>query len=332
MKIKRVYAEKIMASNNKETIQITINKKYKASAPYGTSKGRNEVPAFKESIDKIINYINTSKDFKNLKINSFEDLKYFEDSFTNLIGNTMIAIEYALLKALSNNNIYKFLNPDAEHLPLPLGNCIGGGAHGEQGPDIQEFLLMPHSDSFFNNSFANMYMHRLIGRELQSNRKDQEGAWNPSISNEEALDLLKEVIDKTSKELEFNIKLGLDVAASYLYKSNHYHYKNMSKSVKNNKITTGQQVDYVQFLIDKYDLEYVEDPFHEEDFDSFSKLKNSLVCGDDLICTDLERLKKAVNKVNAVIIKPNQIGSLIKTKEIVCRSCGSIIDIHKRIK
>ncbi|MFH0936190.1 MAG: enolase, partial [Candidatus Woesearchaeota archaeon] len=80
-----------------------------------------------------------------------------------------------------------------------------------------------------------------------------------------------------------------------------------------------EQYDFVLNLINKYNLKYVEDPFYEEDFDSFNRLsqevKNVLICGDDLICTNIERLKKA--KINCVIIKPNQIGSLIKTKEIV---------------
>ena len=82
-------------------------------------------------------------------------------------------------------------------------------------------------------------------------------------------------------------------------------------------LTKKEQINLMNRLVSDYNICYIEDPLHENDFNGFKEIKANLVCGDDLICTKIERLKSAVGKINAVIIKPNQIGSLIKTKEIV---------------
>jgi enolase len=115
------------------------------------------------------------------------------------------------------------------------------------------------------------------------------------------------------------IDLGIDLAASSLFSGTIYCYKNYSGEQRKRMLNRKEQYDFVLDLIKKYNLKYIEDPFYEDDFDSFNRLNQEisdvLICGDDLICTNIERLNKA--RVNCVIIKPNQIGSLIKTKEII---------------
>jgi len=323
MKIKSVKARKVLNSRKKPTIEITINKKYSAAAPSGASTGEHEIQAYpQKGIDFAIEFINKFKDLKGLRIESFEDLEKVERILPIIKGNPMIALEFAILKAASNNKIWKFLNPNADDVPMPLGNVIGGGAHlkAKEKPDIQEFLLLPKTESFKDAKFANEYIHKKIGKKLGIRKLTDEGAWAPKLDTISILDLIKETVDKAEKELGFKISIGLDVAASEFFKGKKYNYKNYSKKVPKKSLTATEQIIFMETLIKKYKLGYVEDPFQQNDFESFKELKkrtNTLVCGDDLTTTNLERLNKAKDSINAVIIKPNQIGSLLKTKEAV---------------
>lgn len=319
MKIKNLKARKIFASNKKQTIEITVNKKYTASAPSGTSVGEHEFPAFpKKGINFAVKFINKFDGFKNLEINEFEDLEELEKILPVVKGNTMIALEYAILKALSNNKIWKFLNPNAEFLPKPLGNCVGGGVHIKRaGPDIQEFLLLPKPKRFFDAAFANNYIYRKIGQRLKTKKRTSENAWAPELDTYSILNILKGIVKEVSSKLGFKIEIGVDMAASEIWDGKLYTYKNFSKDKKKERLTKNEQADFVNELIKKYNLKYVEDSFRENDFESFGKIQNTLVCGDDLICTNIGRLKRAGDNINAIIVKPNQIGSLIKTKEII---------------
>ena len=319
MIIKEVLAKKIATSNGDETIEITINKKFTASTPLGTSTGKHEVHPFPSlGIDFCIKYINSLKDLIGMEFNSFEDLKELEKYSSVLKGNSLLALQSAVLKAVSGNKIYSFLNPNAEKMPIPLGNVIGGGAHfNGKASDFQEFLLMPSSKSFSENTFANEYIHKQIGREYFNAKKTIEGAYALNFNNIKILDILKKHIQKTEKELGFRINIGIDAASTSLFKNGKYIYNNFSYSVQKKALTKKEQINLMNRLVSDYNICYIEDPLHENDFNGFKEIKANLVCGDDLICTKIERLKSAVGKINAVIIKPNQIGSLIKTKEIV---------------
>ncbi|MDD5254180.1 MAG: hypothetical protein PHG05_03725 [Candidatus Nanoarchaeia archaeon] len=322
MKIDKIGARKILNSKKDKTIFIRINGKFYGSAPSGTSKGRHEVSDYgRKGIDYAIKSLNKEKDILKKDFSSFEDLRFVEEKFSRLGGNTIIALESALLKFMSNNNVWEFLNPNAKKLPRPLGNVIGGGLHVKgNSPDIQEFLLMPMSTHFSENKKAMDSIYFKVGKKLHHPKKTAESAYSPNMPNVEVLDLLKNVIEEANFEFNFPIHIGLDMASTSFYKHGFYNYKNFSPRIKNKKLDRNTQIKYVNSLIEAYDLRYVEDPLYEEDFNGFSRIKGSLVCGDDLICTDIQRLKKA--KINSVIIKPNQIGSLIKTKEIIdyCKS------------
>lgn len=321
MKIKNLTAKEILNSRNEPTIEITVNKKYSASAPSGASVGKHEVLAFpKEGIPiKLINET-LSKGLKGFKINSFEDLKELEavlfdydptDKLEKIGGNTIIALEYALLKALSKNKIWKFLNPEARKIPMPVGNVVGGGKHFKGNSLIfQEVLLIPDADKISDAVHANLYCHKVIGKILNAIEKTDEKAWVSNLGEEKTLAIVKKVVDSVTRKFSIGIDLGLDIAASSFYKQGRYIYPNK-------ELTREQQIIFVNDLIRKYNLFYVEDALQEEDFEGFSQIKSILNVGDDLICTNLERLQKAEGKINAVIVKPNQIGSLIKTKELV---------------
>lgn len=322
MKIKRLISRKIFNSRGEPTIEVEINGEYKASAPSGASIGKYEVKAFptKGAPIRLVNTILANK-LIGTKIDSFESFEEVEkilfdyDKSKNLNkigGNTVIAIEFALLKALCKGSIWKVLNPLADELPMPLGNCIGGGAHYKgSSVEIQEFLLKPEAERFRDAALVNEYVYREVGKRLNANEKTDEGAWVTNLSIEDVLALLTHVKDDVGKRLGIDIGLGMDVAATQLFKNKLYHYRN------DRILSREEQIDYINKLIANYDIDYIEDPLEENDFDGFSQIKSELVCGDDLICTDLNRLKKARDKISAVIVKPNQIGSLIKTKEVI---------------
>lgn len=323
MKINHIKARKVLNSRKQQTIEITINKKYSAAAPSGASTGEHEIEAYpKKGINFAVNFINHFKELKGLKIERFEDLEKVERILPIIKGNPMIALEFAILKAASKNKVWRFINPNADEVPMPLGNVIGGGAHikGKAKPDIQEFLLLPKTRCFKDAKFANEYVHKKIGRKLKIKKLTDEGAWAPKLDTISILDLIKETVEKAESELGLKIGLGLDVAASEFFSGKKYKYVNYSKKILKKNLTAEEQVKFMEILIKKYKLNYVEDPFQENDFRSFETLKKrtlALVCGDDLTTTNLERLKKAKKSINAVIIKPNQIGSLLKTKEAV---------------
>ena len=301
---------KIKNSRNEETIEV-VYKGVKGSAPGGKSKGIYEVKDFNSDIDSEINSLKESSEkLENLEMNSFEDFKKVQIYDSNIGSTARIALEFAMFQCKGG---YKFL--EGRKLPRPLGNIIGGGLHKQNSTlEFQEFLIIPEKAKTFKESAEiNIKFHKFIQEKLHKldkNFKDDktdEGAWSPGLTNEEVLNLLKKYSSK------FKCRIGVDIAASSFFKDNLYKYKDK-------QLTKDEQIDYVNSLIKKYDLYYVEDPLHQDDFSGFSYInKKALIVGDDLIATNIERLKRGlhIHAVNAFIVKPNQIGSLYKVKEIV---------------
>ena len=134
------------------------------------------------------------------------------------------------------------------------------------------------------------------------------------MNESEILDILSEQTRKISKEKNFDVKIGIDVAANTLFNGN-YKYKHK-------ELTREEHIEYIIDLAERYNIIYLEDPVEENDAKGFKEITNRLkhrclVCGDDFISTNVSLLKKYKDCLNAVIVKPNQIGSLIKTKEII---------------
>lgn len=324
MIIKKIKAKKIKNSRGEDSIKIIIKSdksKAEASAPNGISTGKYEVPIFNLPLKEIINKINNNKELVGLEINSFQDLKKIEEILGYLGGNPVISTEYAALKCIGP--VWEQINPDVRKIPKPLGNVIGGGKHFKgNATEFQEFLLFPFTSRRIDDSInANNKLHELAKKKLKKIDSDfeeqlnDEGAWVTSLSNTEVLDMLNNLIKES--ELDITMKLGVDIAASSLWDGKYYVYRDK-------KLTKKEQIEFISRLIKDYDLRYVEDPLHEDDFSGFAELTKKfmnkcMIVGDDLTTTNPERLKKAIkNKsINAVIIKPNQIGSLIKTKEVI---------------
>jgi enolase len=247
--------------------------------------------------------------------------------FSVLGANVAVAVSLATAKAAASSlglELYEYLGGVfVPSLPLPLGNVIGGGAHAENATEIQEFLVVATGASGPAEAvFANAAVHRevknLLKRRGKSCGKGDEGAWAPQISDAEAFELLSEAVGTISDELDITIRIGLDIAASQLWQENGtYRYRDRARS-------TDEQIAYVCELVDRFDLVYVEDPIHEEDFAGFADLTaqvgdRCLVCGDDLFVTNTSRILQGIEQgsANCVLIKPNQVGTLTDTFEAV---------------
>ena len=246
-------------------------------------------------------------------------------NFSVIGGNTAYAVSLCAAKAAADSHqvlLYEYLGGYlAYELPFPLGNVLSGGRHAHgRAPDIQEFLILPiHAKSFWDAAKANVTFHRQVGEMLRKTKKtftsgkSDEGAWIADIGNDEAMGLMAQACREVSDSLGFECRVGVDIAASTLWSPKRQRYIYSHERVER---TPEEQAEYVLSLIDEYNLIYVEDPFHEEDFVNFAwltrKAASCLVCGDDLFVTNAKRLERGIKQgaANSVIIKPNQIGTL----------------------
>ena len=331
MILKEVRANIVLDSRGEETIEVVVNG-CSTKAPAGKSKGKHEKPSYKKSLKEdceVIKHFKFSED-----ILEFEHLELVENKIKKNVGaNTLFAFEASILKALAKENnqeLWNFLNPKAKVFPRIISNTIGGGAHshGKINPDFQEFLVVcnknPNIARVVNKDCHEEAQAILKGLTLQEIKANDENAWQTDLDNERILEVMKEVAEDVFDETGIHVDVGLDIAASQFFKNGKYHYKNREKV-----LTRQQQIDYVEALSKKYNLFYIEDPLDEEDFEGFSQLvkkTNCLIVGDDLTTTNLERVKKAIKleSINGIIIKPNQIGSLLEVKEIIdlCKKNG----------
>lgn len=321
--IKGVSAKAILDSRKEKTISVSITTnagKFSASAPNGKSRGKYEEKPYMKSLEKGIETLKKfSSYFSNDEIERFEDLRRVEDIVDRHVGaNTLFALESAVLKALAKEKrmqVWQLLNPGAKKFPRLVGNCIGGGEHShiDKKPDFQEFLLIPKTKTVKEAEDKNKEIKKELEYSLKKNdlgfkgKRNDENAWQTGLNEKAVLDII-------SQE---RIDFGVDIAASTFYKRKRYLYKNpmLARSKE-------EQLSYISNLVKNYSLAYVEDPFDEEDFSSFAELlkkhPETLVVGDDLTVTNLRRLKKAIDEksINALIVKPNQNGSLLEVRDV----------------
>ncbi len=324
MKINSISASAILDSRKDKTIQVAIKTNvgnFSASAPNGKSTGKFEVRCYKKSIDEDIKSLkNLSDYFSEDDFVEFDDLKKVEEVLDRHVGgNTLLALECAVLKAVakeSKKEVWELINEKAKKLPAQIGNVIGGGKHSEltnnRMPDFQEFLVISKDYELIKK------VHKEAEKLLKgfdenfNSKRNDENAWQTSLNEKEVLDILLRL------KKEFKIDIGLDIAASSFYKRKKYKYENpkLDRDID-------EQLGYVSNLIKNYGLLYIEDAFEENDFESFAKLlkkcPDSLIVGDDLTVTNSKRLDKAIKmkSINAIIVKPNQCGSLLEVKRVV---------------
>ncbi|MFB6100554.1 MAG: enolase C-terminal domain-like protein [Candidatus Nanohalobium sp.] len=308
MRIESLELRQIIDSRTKPTIEAEINGSY-GKAPSGASTGEHEaschVPQHLDEIEELLKNRFEGRDLTQEEFD--EELEEVDgsDDFSRL-GAAAIASSFAFKNAAGFDRGKEF--------PLPLSNVIGGGEHGGN-TSIQEFLVLPVEAETFPEALE---INTSIYQELQERYSQRikgmndEGALITSMNDRETLRALKDVAD------EHGARIGLDIAASEFYEDGKYRMESLGE------VNSGpQQLDFVQELIDEFELVYVEDPFDQEDFRNHAKLtaKNPdvLICGDDLFTTNKDRLQEGIDmsSCNSLIVKPNQIGTVSDAKETV---------------
>lgn len=331
MRIRSLFARRIKNSRAEDTIEVVVNKKFFGAAPSGASKGKHEVVDYingvEHSIDFLNNYfLHNQDEIRQKSFDEFEDLAFFEPLINVIGGNPVVALQSSVLKAMAEGSgVWKFLNPYTAKMPVPLGNCIGGGKHisaGVSSIDIQELLLIPKARSFKDNAILNLHVYKKLKGLFKCNNLTDEGALAIDIRDVAALELLWKFLSDTNNTLGLKVGIGADFAASSLFDGKFYRYNNFSKRYKNRKLDRTMQIKFVNRLCNEdsgFSLEYIEDPLQEEDFAGFKKIKCKFVCGDDLLATNIEILARAAKEksVNAAIVKINQCGSIVKAKKFL---------------
>lgn len=256
---------------------------------------------------------------------------------SNLGANSILAVSMASAKAAANSRkipLYIFLNEKysefsneevIKNLPLPMMNILNGGAHADNPIDFQEFMIQPKGFSSFAESLrAGIEVFQTLKGILKSKGLStsvgDEGGFAPNLkSPEEALDLIMIAIEKSGYKPGDQISLCLDIAATEFYSNSSYHLEGMKKS-----FTTIEMINYIKELCLKYPITSVEDGLDEDDWEGWEQLTESIgtdvqLVGDDLFVTNPERITKGVetHAANAVLVKVNQIGTLLETFDAI---------------
>lgn len=225
-------------------------------------------------------------------------------------------------------------------LPTPLFNMINGGLHGAGNLDFQEFWVVPASNkNFIDGLEMGAEIYQTIGENLARrgaiHSVGHEGGYAPNLfTNADAFEVFIESIKQTKYSLGRDVFLGLDVAANSFYKGGEYVIKDRSSGMDDN-----QFLEFYKQLCDQYKLAIIEDPFQEDAWDSWKKMYGELsssviVVGDDLLATNPKRLQKAIEEkaCNGAVIKPNQIGTVTETLNVVkmARDAGWKIVVSHR--
>ena len=337
MIIEDITLRRILDSRGNPTVEadVTTSSGFgRAAAPAGASAGTHEVQAWPEGGVAAAIELARQEVLPQLLGLSAEEQAQVDallhevdgtSNFSRIGGNLAVAISLATARAAAASQgipLYRYVGGMGPYgLPAPMGNVLGGGAHAVGGTDIQEFLVTSFDDDISRAIEANAAVHRAVGEALRERFPDtalgkgDEGAWVAPLENIAALELVVEAVQQVAGETGVDIRPGLDLAASEFYRDGKYVYKDRS-------LTPEEQVDFVASLIEDYGLHSVEDPLDQEDFESWAALTartDALVIGDDLYVTNVERLEKGLEMgaTNAILIKPNQIGTLTDTLDAV---------------
>ncbi len=340
--IKGASIRKVFTGRGDLTVEVELRLEGasgRAIAPAGASRGRHEVKYFPdEGVDASIDAFNRWVEPALIGVDAgnqwlvdgkLEEVDGTED-FSRIGGAVAVATSLAAPVAVANElglQPFQVIGGTlANELPYPLGNVIGGGKHSRGlGPDFQEFLVLPYgARDIYTAVYANMEVHREVGKLLAkedptfAGGRNDEGAWTAKISTDKALKILTEAVKEVSGRLGIEVGIGIDAASSSMWNGKAYVYQNEGR-----ELSPREHFERIRRLIEDYNLIYVEDPFHEEDFQSFAELtslfKDRLIVGDDLFTTNAKRLEEGIRAgaANAVLVKVDQVGTLSRAMETV---------------
>lgn len=351
--IHSINARQILDSRGNPTIEVDVITESgilgRAAVPSGASTGIHEAVELRDNdksvylgkgVLKAVNHVNTTIR-EALRGAYIFDQNAIDAALINLDGspnkgnlgaNAILGVSLAAAKAAAEESrqpLYRYVGGiNANTLPIPLMNILNGGAHADNGIDFQEFMIMPIGASSFSDALrmgTEVFHHLkavLKSQKLATNVGD-EGGFAPDFkNNEDAIKAVLQAIEKAGYKPGEDIYIAMDAAASefFIPEENVYHFKKST----GDKLTIAQMVDYWADWRKKYPIISIEDGCAEEDWDGWKQLTDKIgsttqLVGDDLFVTNVEFLKKGIDKgvANSILVKVNQIGSLTETVNAV---------------
>jgi enolase len=251
-------------------------------------------------------------------------------------ANAILAVSLASARAAARDAhlpLYRYLGgPTASTLPVPMMNILNGGAHAANNVDFQEFMVMPTGAESFSEALRTGVeifhsLKKVLSAAGKSTSVGDEGGFAPDLAtNEEALDVILQAIDKAGYKAGEDVVLALDVAASELYDDGAYVFKKSSRERR----TAQEMVEFYRDWTERYPIRSIEDALDENDWDGWKRLTDALgsscqLVGDDLFVTNTERLSRGIEEgiANAILVKVNQIGTLTETMEAISMARGA---------
>ena len=255
------------------------------------------------------------------------------DQKSKLGANATLAVSLACAHAAAEGPLYQHLSTLYKSmggtrdlsLPLPMVNVLNGGAHASSGVDVQEIMLIPVGATSFDQAMemvADVFhsLKKLLASKGYATTVGDEGGFAPAVSsNKEAMQLLVDAINASRFEYGTDIKLGLDVASSEFYKDGKYEIKSDGLS-----LSSEEMVSWIEGLKNEFDIISIEDGVAEDDWSGWATLTAKIgdrtqLVGDDLLVTNPKLLRRAIDEkaANAILIKPNQIGTLTETLDAI---------------
>ncbi|GHQ66000.1 phosphopyruvate hydratase [Helicobacter pylori] len=349
--IKDIHALEVMDSRGNPTIQASVilsdNTKASAIVPSGASTGKREALELRdndktrflgkgvlracENVNSVIKHhligleaINQA--FVDERLRALDGTPNYANLGANAVLGVSMALARASTKAL-NLPLYRYLGgANALTLPVPMLNIINGGTHANNSIDFQEYMIMPLGFESFKEALrasAEVYhtLKKLLDGKNQLTSVGDEGGFAPNFNNNvEPLEIISQAIEKAGYKLGEEIALALDVASSELVDENfNYHLKGENKILDSHEL-----VAYYKKLVAKYPIVSIEDGLSEDDWEGWAFLSKELgrqiqLVGDDLFVTNANLLQKGIEKniANAILIKPNQIGTISETLETI---------------
>ena len=342
MKIGKIHARQILDSRGNPTIEVDAfledGSFGRASVPSGASTGTNEALELRDGkkeylglgVLKAVSIVNDIiyPALKGKEANQEEIDKIMmeldgTENKEKLGANAILGVSLSVLKANAMSKklpLYKFLG-NGNKLPSCMMNILNGGSHADNNLEIQEFMIVPNSESFSERVRMGSEIFHVLKKLLKEKglvtAVGDEGGFAPNLSsNEEALDLICLAIEEAGYKPYEDVNIALDVAASEIYEDGFY-------IIDNKKLSFDELCDYYKKLIEKYPITSIEDPVEESDFEGFAKMTSMFpdvqLVGDDLFVTNIKYLKKGIsmNAGNAILLKANQIGTVTEFIETI---------------
>lgn len=348
--IDNVYADEVLDSRGNPTVRATVilsdGTKGSAIVPSGASTGKREALELRDGdnrflgkgVLKAVENVNTTIANELIGLSPFNQAEVdatMKDidgthNYSNLGANAVLGVSMAVARAAANSlqiPLYRYLGgANAMTMPVPMFNIINGGEHANNSVDFQEYMIMPVGFENFNEGLravAEIYQHlkKVIDSMGESTAVGDEGGFAPNLkSNEEPITVIMTAIEKAGYKAGEQVAIALDVAASELIND---AGKYVLKS-ENRELTSAELVAYYADLCSKYPIVSIEDGLSEDDWDGWKILTETLgdkvqLVGDDLFVTNASILSEGIKKgiANAILIKPNQIGSVSETMQTI---------------